>query len=130
MKVPKEARKLSRALFRSSLTAGRLDSAKVSAMLDQTLAAKPRHYISALKSYQRLVRLELGKRHAVIESATPLAPAVGQEIVNSLRASHGTDITTEFKVNPELIGGVSVRLGSDLWDGSIRGRLNALQSTL
>ena len=130
MKVPKEVRKLSRALFRNSLTGGRLDRAKASAMVEQTLATKPRHYITALKSFQRMIRMELDKRHAVIESATPLDPAVGQEIITGLRASYGADITTELKVNPELIGGVRVRLGSDLWDSSILGRLNALQSNL
>ena len=130
MKVPKEARKLSRDLFRSSLTQGRLDRAKVAAVLEQTVTDKPRHYIAALKNFQRLVRMELASRHAVIESAVPLTEADGQKIVSGLRARYGADITTEFAANPELIGGVRVKLGSDVWDGSIRSRLDSLQASL
>ena len=130
MKIPKEARKLSRSLFRSSFTDGHLDNAKVSAVVAQTVSAKPRHYIEALKNLQRLVRMELAKRHAVIESAEPLAPGAAEPIVADLKARYGTDITTEFQVTPELLGGLRVKLGSDVWDGSVRGRLNRLQEEL
>ncbi len=130
MKIPKEARKLSRSLFRSSFTNGRLDNAKVSAVVQQTIAAKPRQYLDALKNLQRLLRMELARRHAVIESAEPLEASAAAAIVADLRARYGNDITTEFSVNPELIGGLRVKLGSDVWDGSVRGRLLNLQESL
>lgn len=130
MKTPKEARKLARSLFRGSFANGRLDQARLTALVGQTIAAKPRQYVSALQDLHRLVRLELQRRHAVIESAMPLDPVVAELVVNDLRARCGSDITSEFKVNPELIGGLRVKLGSDLWDGSIRGRLARLQENL
>ena len=130
MKIPKEARKLSRSLFRSSFTEGRLDPARVTAVLQEVKARKPRHVASALKDYQRLVRLELARRHAVIESATALEPAAADEILGDLRARFGTDITHELKVNPALIGGARIQLGSDVWDGSVSARLELLRSKL
>jgi len=130
MKIPKEARKLSRSLFRSSFTEGRIDHAKVTAALREVAARRPRHVASALKDYQRLVRMELARRHAIIESATALEPAVADEILGDLRARFGTDITHELKVNPTLIGGVRIQLGSDVWDGSVSGRLELLRSKL
>ena len=130
MKIPKEARKLSRSLFRSSFTDGRLDPAKVTAVLKNVVERKPRHTLSALKDYQRLVRMELARRHAVIESATALGTDAGEGILRDLRTRFGADITHEFKVNPALIGGIRVQLGSDVWDGSVSGRLEHLQNAL
>jgi F-type H+-transporting ATPase subunit delta len=130
MKVPKEARKLARTLFRGSFTDGRLDAAKVSGAVRDTIAAKPRQYLSAIKELQRLIRIELDRRHAVIESATALDAAASDKLVADLRARYGSDITTEFKVTPELIGGLRIKLGSDVWDSTVRGRLTALESSL
>ena len=130
MKIPKEARKISRSLFRSSFTNGHLDGAKVSAVVAQTVAAKPRHYVEALKNLQRLVRMELAKRHAIIESATPLDADLSGKVVADLKGRYGADITTEFAVNPELLGGLRIKLGSDVWDGSVRGRLSRFEDTL
>ena len=130
MKIPKEARKLSRSLFRSSFTDGRLDRAKVTAVLQAVIERKPRHTLSALKNYQRLVRMELARRHAVIESATPLELDASTGILLDLQTQFGSDITHEFKVTPALIGGVRIQLGSDVWDGSVSGRLERLQNAL
>ena len=130
MKIPKEARKLSRSLFRSSFTEGRLDRAKISAVLQAVAERKPRHTLSVLKDYQRLVRMELARRHAVIESATLLTVETAAGILEHLRARFGGDLTHEFKVNPALLGGVRIQLGSDVWDGSVSGRLELLRSKL
>ena len=130
MKIPKEARKLSRSLFRASFTGGRLDRARISVVLREVAARKPRNTLSVLKAYERLVRLELARRHAVIASAMPLEADAAAQILSDLQSRFGTDITHEFKVDPALIGGLRVQLGSNVWDGSISGRLERLQSEL
>ena len=130
MKITKEARNLSRQLFRLSLTDDRIDRAKVSSLVQSMLAEKPRHYQGALEAYQRLLRLEMEKRHATIESAAPLNDGTASAIVSSLKQKYGEDLTTEFSVNPELIGGMRIKIGSDVWDGSVRQRLTHLQSQL
>ncbi len=130
MKITKEARNLSRQLFQMSLTDGRLDRAKVNSLVQSVIAEKPRHYQGGLEAYQRLLRLEMEKRHAVIESAAPLGDGTANAIVSSLKQKYGEDLTTEFSVNPELIGGMRIKIGSDVWDGSVRQRLSKLQSLL
>lgn len=130
MKIPKEARKLSRSLFRASFTGGRLDRARITAVLREVADRKPRNTVTVLKAYERLVRLELARRHAVIESATPLELEVAAEVLTDLQTRFGDDITHEFKVTPALIGGLRVQIGSNVWDGSISGRLERLQSEL
>ena len=130
MRTAKEARKVSGMLFRNSFTEGKLDKEKISHMVETLLAEKPRHYVDALKDYQRLIRLETEKRHAVIESATQLNSALANQIVTNLRRRYGDDLTTEFRTNPDLLGGLRIKIGDDLWDGSIKTRLHKLQEQL
>jgi F-type H+-transporting ATPase subunit delta len=99
-------------------------------MVQTVINEKPRQYVDVLKDYQRLVRLEIEKRHAVIESATPLNRSLGEQVVANLKARYGSDTTTEFRTNPELLGGLRIRIGSDVFDGSVRNRLNRLQETI
>jgi F-type H+-transporting ATPase subunit delta len=130
MKITKEARNLSRQLFRMSFSEGRLDRGKINALVQSTLTKKPRHFLGGLEAYQRLLRLEVAKRHVVIESAAPLSEDTSSSIVSNLKQKYGDDLTTEFAVNPELIGGMRIKIGSDVWDGSVRNRLSRLQEQL
>ena len=126
MKITKDARKLSRQLFRLSLTDNRIDRAKVASLVQSILTEKPRHYLGGLEAFQRLLRLELDKRHATIESATALSEQTSSAVLDNLKQKYGDDLTTEFRVNPELIGGMRIKVGSDVWDGSVRQRLSHL----
>jgi F-type H+-transporting ATPase subunit delta len=130
MKISRESRRLARELFRLSLVNGRLDASRASAISDRLVAEKPRGYLEILKEFSRLVRLELDRRHAIIESASPLDETSAINIVNTLKQRFGSDITTEFRVSPGLLGGLRIKLGSDVWDGSISSRLAALSQQL
>jgi F-type H+-transporting ATPase subunit delta len=130
MKLSKEARKVSKELFRSSFSEGQLDAEKVRGFAREIVAGKPRHYVEILKNYHRLIRLEMDKRHAIIESATPLSWDTTEHVLRDLRNKYGEGLTTDFRVNPDLIGGLRIRVGSDVWDGSVRGRLDRLDQEL
>lgn len=129
MKFPKASIALGRQLYRSSFVDGILDPAKVKSFATKLVTEKPRHYIPTLRYLQKLVRLEMQSRHVLVESATPLDPIQQQSLLQSLAANYGENLTSEFKVNPDLIGGVRVHVGSDVYDGSVRGRLARLKST-
>ena len=130
MKINKEIRRLSRELLRASFTDGQLDQGKIASVLQSLIEKKPRHYIAVLENYKRLLRLEVEKRHARIESASELTPEVSSGIVSNLRRKYGQEVTTEFLVNPELLGGLRIRVGSDVWDGTVRNRLERLKQNL
>ena len=130
MKISKEARTTAKQLFRNSFTDGKLDSTKIGTIARHIASAKPRHYLAMLKEYQRLARLEVEKHHAIVESAKALDARTTEQLGQSLRAKYGADLTTEFKVTPELIGGLRVKLGSNVWDGSVRNRLDRLGTDL
>jgi F-type H+-transporting ATPase subunit delta len=130
MKINKETRQLSKELLRASFTDGQLDGGRVSALLKSLVEKKPRHYIQVLEAYKRLLRLEIEKRTATIETATELSPNAGQQIVSNLKRQYGNDLAARFVVNPELLGGMRIRVGSDVWDSSVRNRLHRLQQQL
>jgi len=127
MKIPREARRLCKDLFRLSMVNGRLDGRRVSQIADSLLQDKPRHYLQILKEFSRLVRLEVQKHHAVVDSAVALGESEQKGIESSLRARFGQDTSFGFRVTPGLIAGLRVKLGSNVWDGSVRGRLETLR---
>ena len=130
MKINKDIRRLSRELLRASFTDSQLDRGKVAALVQSLVTRQPRHYIAILQNYKRLLRLELQKRHAVIESAVELDDKLGKDIIARLKRKYGQDLTTEFRVDPALLGGVRIRVGSDVWDGTVRDRLHRLEQQL
>ena len=130
MKISKEARHIARSLYRDSLTDGRLDENKVRTIASGLTAAKPRELIPILKTYERLVRLEIERNTARVESAVALDGTMQQQITAQLQQIYRRPIAAEFGVNPELIGGVRVRVGSDVWDGSVAHRLRELGAAL
>ena len=130
MKINKEIRQQSKDLLRASFTDGQLDQGRVSSLVRSLLDKKPRNYLAILDNYKRLLRLEIEKRTATIESADELAPDVARDVVTNLKRRYGPDLTTRFVVNPELLGGMRIRIGSDVWDSSVRNRLQRLEATL
>ena len=130
MKRNKEIRQLSRGMLRASFTDAQLDNGKIATLVQSLVTKKPRHYIDVLQHYKRLLRLEIEKRHARIESAVKLDSQASQQIVDRLKRKYGNDMSADFAVDPALLGGLRVRVGSDVWDGTLRNRLERLQQQL
>ena len=130
MKLNKEIRQLSRKMLQASFTDGQLDPGRISSLVDSLITQKRRNYIDVLKNYRRLLRLELEKRHATVETSSEVDPALRSEIVANLKSKYSNDLSTEFHVDPRLLGGMRVRVGNDVWDGSVRNRLERLQHEL
>jgi F-type H+-transporting ATPase subunit delta len=117
-------------MVRASCVDGVLNREKIQSFVRSIIEKKPRNYVKLLEDYQRLLRLELDKHRATIESAAGLDPQVGLEILSGLEKRYGPRLTTEYVVNPALLGGVRVQVGSDVWDSSVRNRLERLQQQL
>lgn len=130
MKVNKEIRQLAREMMKASFIDGQLDRGKIGSLVESLMRRKPRHTVEILQYYKRLLRLELEKRQARVESAAALEPHIGEEIVAGLKRKYGEDLSAEFAVDPGLLGGMRIRVGNDVWDGSVRNRLERLQRQL
>jgi F-type H+-transporting ATPase subunit delta len=130
MKINKEIRQLSRQMLRASFTDGQLDQGKIASLVQSLIVKKPRRFLDILQNYKRLLRLEIEKRHATIESASQLSPQNSSEILAKLKKKYGDDLTIDFRTDPTLLGGMRIRVGSDVWDGTVRNRLQQLQQQL
>ena len=127
MKITKQARRDAKALFLSRRNDGISDDRKVREVVQKVIAAKPRGYMAVLHHFQRLVKLDLEARTARVESAMPLSPAQQNELGNSLTRRYGRGLQISFAHNPALIGGLRIKVGSNVIDGTVQGRLHALE---
>jgi F-type H+-transporting ATPase subunit delta len=129
MKTSKQARREGKSLFRSCLVKGLLDENRVRQAVKQVIASKPRGYIPVLSHFFRLLQLEVARRSARVESATPLAPELRTSVQASLGRAYGDGLSVSFTENSALIGGMRIKVGSDVFDGSVQARLAALQES-
>ncbi|MGA0853283.1 MAG: F0F1 ATP synthase subunit delta [Luteolibacter sp.] len=126
MKVSKVAAATARRLFGLCQTAGRLDETKLRTVVARLIESKPRDYRAVLIALQRLTRLEADRRRVTVESAVALDDASRQRVADGLAKAHGPNLSISYTVNPELIGGLRIRVGNDVLDGSVQGRLARL----
>ncbi|HEV2208903.1 MAG TPA: F0F1 ATP synthase subunit delta [Verrucomicrobiae bacterium] len=129
MRISKQSRREAKQLFRGCLVNGLLDEARARQAVARVAQAKPRGYVAILEHFQRLVKLEIERRTARVESATPLADALQTEMRDALSRRYGGGLAISFSQNPALLGGIRVRVGSDVFDGSVQGRLTALEES-
>jgi F-type H+-transporting ATPase subunit delta len=126
MKVSKTAAAAARRLFGLSHTDGRLDNNKLRTVFTRLAEDKPREYRAILIALHRLVRLDVAKRQVTIESAVELDQITRQRLFNDLARNYGNDLEVKYLINPALLGGLRIRVGDDVFDGSVQGRLDRL----
>lgn len=126
MKVSKQARRDAKSLFKACLEEGLLQEDRVKKTVQAVVDRKPRGYIQILNHFLRLVKTDIHSRTAHIESANSLDDATRKSIETLLSNRYGTSLMLSFDVNPDLIGGMRIQVGSDVYDGSIRSRLQRI----
>jgi F-type H+-transporting ATPase subunit delta len=130
VKISKQARRDGKALFNSCKVNGLLDETRVRQTVSAVVAQKPRGYVGILSHFQRLVKLDLERRTARVESAAPVSEALQQSLKAQLAARYGQGLNVSFAVNAGLIGGMRVKVGSDVFDGSVKARLADLEAAM
>jgi F-type H+-transporting ATPase subunit delta len=130
MKASRKTRRSARRLYRLCLVNGRLDADRIGLVAKRIGGSGGRGTLAVLGDLLRLVRLDRDQHRAVVESATPLPDDLRLGVETSLARTYGPGIDTSFELNPRLIGGMRVRVGSDVYDASVRARLAALEARL
>ena len=129
MKISRQAQRDARELFRSCQVNGLLDEARVRRAVALVLAQKPRRSIEVLSRFSHLVKLDVERHTARVESAVPLPADLQAKVKGRLQKIYGAGVEITYDRNPALIGGLRVKVGSDLYDGSIRNRLEKLEQS-
>ena len=129
MNISKQARRDARQLFRSCFVNGRLEDGRVRQTVALLVAKKPRGYVEILSRLHRLVKLELEQHAACVESAVPLPADLQAQVAQRLNKIYGAGRDLTFKEDASLLGGLRIQVGSDLYDGSVKMRLEKLQQS-
>ncbi len=124
-----QAQRDARDLFRLCCVNGILDAALAIRVAQQVAASRNRNRFHVLARFERLVKLECARRAATVASSQPLPPAVRADIEARLARTYGPGLTMEFMESPALIAGMRIQVGSDVYDGTIQGRLAALEES-
>jgi F-type H+-transporting ATPase subunit delta len=105
----------------------------------QSMARVLRNFVLVLCDHRRLDALmevaskfalvvdeRLGFVRAEIQAAQPLGPQQQNDLILKISQLTGKNVRPAWQVNPELLGGVIVNVGSKVYDGSVRGQLAAI----
>lgn len=122
-RIKHEARQLLRLCYVDEL----FDQGRAEHLLRRLLQAKPRGCLAVLVEFEKLVKLERAQHTARVESATPLPAEASSKVRARLEQEYGPRLDLTFVHNPALIGGIRIKVGSDVYDGSVQGRLAALE---
>lgn len=79
-----------------------------------------------IRAFAQLVAAHRGETTAQVTSAHPLSSAQVKELQGQLKARVGRNVSVDLTVDPAILGGLVVKIGSQMIDSSIRTRLNSL----
>lgn len=129
MKISKQARRSAKHLFGCCIQDGGLDESRVRRTVEIVIKEKPRDYFGVLGHFQRLVKLEMERRTARVESAIQLSEDLQKSVRSNLTKRYGAGLNILFVTTPELLGGLRIRVGSDVYDGSLQAGLKGIQDS-
>jgi F-type H+-transporting ATPase subunit delta len=132
-------------LFDQALSSPRVSQDEKIALLDRSLGGKMSptllNFLKVVARHDRLdflraIRRAADKLHnqlrgrveVLVESAAPLNNALAERITARLTQLLGKQVVLTSEINPDLLGGLVVRLGDTVYDGSLAGQLNRMRS--
>jgi F-type H+-transporting ATPase subunit delta len=126
MKTTKRSVREAKQLYRLCLLDGRVQEDRIRLVVQKVLQSKRRGYLTMLRHFLRLLKLEYERHAATVESAMPLAADLRSHVQLGLQNMYGPGLTALFTQNPTLIGGMRIKVGSDVYDNSVRSVLAEL----
>jgi F-type H+-transporting ATPase subunit delta len=129
MKTTKRIERDARRLFRLCLQNGSLDEPRLRAVVQGVSDAKRREGPALLGHLHRLTRLDRDRHAALIETAVPLTPDMKAELEAEVTRQYGPATRVTFTETPALIGGMRIKVGDDVYDGSVRAALASLEQS-
>lgn len=126
MKTNRQAQREAKRLFRLCVVDNALDEDRVRQVVQRVIAGGGHGGLKTLSRFQRLVRLKRDAHSAKVESSSPLSREIQAQIESELARMYGRGLLLSYANDPTLLGGVRITVGSDVYDGSIKGRLQEL----
>jgi F-type H+-transporting ATPase subunit delta len=93
-----------------------------------------KHRLKVLPEITAQIKVELNERLGIVEaeisSTRELAPDERTQLEAQLAKTTGKKVQARYERNPSLLGGALVRIGSTIYDGSVRGQLQAIREQI
>ena len=128
MQTSRQVRRDAMRLWRLCLVHGRPDARRLREVVDGLVERRHVGALPVLAQLRRFLRLDTRRWSAQVESATALEEAERRRIIDTLADRYGA-LRTTFRVDPSLIGGLRITAGTDVYDGSVRARLDAVEQS-
>ncbi|MFZ1937323.1 MAG: F0F1 ATP synthase subunit delta [Thermoguttaceae bacterium] len=129
MNRTRQAKRDAKQLFRLCLADGLLDEDRMRQVVERVRESKNRNRFGVLTQLRRLVELDRARHTATVESVAPLPPAMQASVQSEISRVYGPGLSISFIDSPTLIGGMRIKVGSDVYDGSVQARLAALEAS-
>jgi len=127
MRTTAQIRRQAKQLYRLCLVNGTMDQGRVRQVVRAVAQPSRRGCLPLLRRLQKLVKLDLARHTANVDSAIPLPVDVRADVEAGLKSAYGPGVSAVFGLNPALIGGIRVQVASDVYDGSVRAGLASLE---
>ena len=127
MKPARQLKSEARRVYLLCLVDGSLDEDRVRRVVRRVLESDRRGRFAFLSRFRRLVRLDCARHTATVQSAKPLPADLQTSVSLDLKRVYGTKLSISFADNPALVGGMRIKVASDVYDNSVKARLAALE---
>jgi F-type H+-transporting ATPase subunit delta len=127
MHTSRQVRRDAVRLWRLCLVHGRADPGRLRDVVERLIERHHAGALPTLEHLRKLLRLDATRCSAWVETATALGERQRADIDAALTRRYGDRLSTTFMLNPSLIGGIRITAGSDVYDGSVRARLDAVE---
>ncbi len=81
-------------------------------------------------AFKSLLARQRGTQHVAVVSAHPIDDGMKQDLLVRLRATLNRDVEVNFQSNPALLSGLQIRIGSKVYDSTVRGQLTRMRAQL
>lgn len=126
----KQVQQSARQFLKMSIVDGAVSADRVAGVLQYIEKHRPSESVAILKAYQRLIASEFARREARIEHAGPANPALLAAIAASMTRKYNRPVSAVARRNDDLLAGVRIRVGDDVYESSVASQLAALASSV
>jgi F-type H+-transporting ATPase subunit delta len=128
MRTALRTRRDAKQLWHLCLVNGSLDENRARLVVERVIESRHTGTPAILSHFLRLLRLDRALHMAHVASAAPLDADTRAAVEEGLARRYGRATATTFVVDLTLIAGKRLKVGSDVYDGSVKGRLAALEA--
>ena len=126
MAADKQTRDFAKKLVELSMNNGEVSASNVKEVLHALSDQSPRKLKALLACYQKLIEREIAKYTAQVEHAGPISQDALDSIKSLLEENSGRKISIQTRENPDLLAGIRISLGDDVYEDSAAFRLRPL----